>query len=68
MGEISPENIWCDSVTGYAYVLIYFGKDTLYDSEMDDGKSEKAFEYLLHPLGSGHHIFAAWYYTTHSVI
>ena len=32
------------------------------------GQSEKIFEYLLRPLGSGHYVFADRYYTTHSLI
>ena len=59
----------CDSLTGYAYnLLIYFGKETLYQDGMSGGKSEKVFEYSLRPLGSGHHIYADRYCTTHSLI
>ena len=59
----------CDSLTGYIYnILVYFGKDTSYNDEIDGGQSEKIFEYLLRPLGSGHHIFADRYYTTHALL
>lgn len=59
----------CDSVTGYTYnLLIYFGKDTSYNVDMDTGQSEKVFEYLLRPLGSGHHIYADRYYTTYNLV
>ena len=61
----------CDSVTGYAYnILIYFGKDTSYNLTNGDvsGQSEKVFEYLLQPLGKGHHVFADRYYTTHALM
>ena len=43
----------CDSHTGYAYnLLIYFEKT------VPGGQSEKIFEYLLRPLGSGHHVLS----------
>ena len=59
----------CDSATGYAYnLLIYFGKETSYKEGLEGGQSEKVFEYLLRPLGTGHHIFADRYYTTHSLV
>ena len=59
----------CDSLTDYAYnLLIYFGKDTLYQEGIQGGQSEKVFEYLLRPIGSGHHVYADRYYTTHSLI
>ena len=56
----------CDSITGYAYnLLIYFGKDTSFKEDFNVGNSEKIFEYLMRPLGTGHHIFADRYYTMH---
>ena len=59
----------CDSITGYAYnLLIYFGKETSYQQGLECGQSEKVFEYLLRPLGPGHHIFADRYYTTYDLI
>ena len=59
----------CDSHTGYAYnLLIYFGKETSYQEDVPGGQSEKIFQYLLRPLGSGHHVFANTNYTTHSLI
>ena len=59
----------CDSVTGYTYnLLICFGADTSYTGELDKGQSEKIFHNLLSPLGTGHHIFADRYYTTHSLV
>ena len=60
----------CDSATGYAFnILTYFGNDTSYNSDTYGmGQSEKIFEFLLKPLGKGHHIFADRYYTTHSLI
>ena len=59
----------CDSVTGYAVnLLIYFGKDTSFQEGLEGGQSEKVFEYLLRPLGSGHHVFADRYYTTYNLI
>ena len=59
----------CDFHTGYAYnLLIYFGKETSYQQDVPEGQSEKIFEYLLRPLGSGHHVFADRYYTTHRLI
>ena len=59
----------CDSATGYAYnLLIYFGKETSFNQELQGGQSEKVFEYLLRPLGPGHHVFADRYYTTYSLI
>lgn len=58
----------CDSLTGYTVnLLIYFGKDTSYNLK-DSGQSEKVFEVLLQPLGTGHIIFADRYYTTSSLI
>ena len=46
----------CDFHTGYAYnLLIYFGKETSYQQDVPEGQSEKIFEYLLRPLGSGQH-------------
>lgn len=47
---------------------MYCGKETAYDQTIDGGQSEKIFEYLLRPIGSGHHIFADRYYTIHSLI
>ena len=35
---------------------------------MSGEQSEKVFDYLLRPLGSGHHVYADRYYTTHSLI
>ena len=59
----------CDSITGYTFnLLIYFGKDTSYAGELDKGQSEKIFHFLMQPLGTGHHIFADRYYTTHNLI
>ncbi len=60
----------CDSVTGYAYnLLIYFGKETSFNPDQSEtGQAEKIFEYLLGPLGKGHHVFADRYYTTHALI
>jgi len=59
----------CDSETGYAYnLLLYFGADTSYEDFGDVGQSEKVFHALLGPLGSGHHVFADRYYTTHKLI
>ena len=34
----------------------------------DFSNSEKIFEYLFSPLGSGHHVFADKFYTTYSLI
>ena len=60
----------CCATTGYAYsILPYFGKETDYSETMSEcGASEKVFEYLLRPLGAGHHIFADRYYTTKILI
>ena len=61
----------CDSITGYCYnILTYFGTETNYDPNLPDdvGQSEKIFEYLLRPLGKGHHVFADRYYTTYNLI
>ena len=59
----------CDSITGYAYnLLIYFGKDTSFKEDFNVGNSEKIFEYLMRPLGTGHHIFADRYYTMHQLV
>lgn len=60
----------CDTATGYAYnILTYLGSETNYaEFEKKAGQSEKIFEYLLRPLGSGHHVFADRYYTTHNLI
>ena len=61
----------CDSITGYVYnLLVYFGRDTSYnpDLDRDTGQAEKVFEYLLRPLGKGHHVFADRYYTTEKLI
>ena len=59
----------CDSITGYTYnLLIYFGSDTSYTGEIDKGQSEKIFHFLMEPLGTGHHIFADRYYTTHNLV
>ena len=58
----------CDSLTGYAYnLLIYFGAETSFDDIGDTGQSEKIFHSLLKPLGTGHHLFADRYYTTHKL-
>ena len=59
--------IVCDSTTGYAFnILTYFGSDTSYNPAMSDfGNSEKIFEYLLSPLGSGHYVFADRFYITY---
>ena len=59
----------CDSLTGYIYnILICFGKDTSYNDDTERGQSEKIFKYLLTSHGSGHHIFADRYYTTHTLL
>ena len=61
----------CDSVTGYVYnVLMYFGKDTSYNPDLDpdSGEAVKVFEYLLRNLGPGHHVFADRYYTTKKLV
>lgn len=61
----------CDSITGYVYnILIYFGKETSYDPNFDasTGQAQKVFEFLLRPLGQGHHVFADRYYTTFELI
>lgn len=61
----------CDSITGYVYnLLVYFGRDTSYNPHLDTdtGQAEKVFEYLLRPLGKGHHVFADRYYTTEKLI
>ena len=63
-------NGFCDSATGLAYnILTYFGSDTTYSIKMNDqGNSENIFEYLLRPLGKGHHVFADRFYTTYSLV
>ena len=48
--------------------LIYFGTETSFDDIGDTGQSEKIFHSLLKPLGTGHHLFADRYYTTHKLI
>ena len=60
----------CDSATGYAYSLLtYYGSETSYSDDMaDTGQSENFFEYLLRPLGEGHHVFADRYYTTYNLL
>ena len=60
----------CNSTTGYAYnILTYFGSETPYNEDMKDATmSEKVFEYLLSPLGTGHHVFADRYYTTYKLL
>lgn len=60
----------CDSATGYAYnLLTYYGSQTSYNPDLNAlGQSEKVFEYLLRPVGEGHHVFADRYYTTHNLI
>ena len=61
----------CDSTTGYVCnILTYFGAETSYDPGLDpsSGQAEKVFEYLLRPLGPGHHVFADRYYTTYKLI
>jgi hypothetical protein len=61
----------CDSTTGYVYIILtYFGKETSYSPEIasSSGTAEKVFEYLLRPLGKGHHVYADRYYTTHALI
>ena len=47
------------------YVTLMQGRLVIY---RPGGQSEKIFVYLLRPLGSGHHVFADRYYTTHSLI
>ena len=56
--------------TGYAYnILTYFGSETPYNEDMKDATmSEKVYEYLLSPLGTGHHVFADRYYTTYKLL
>ena len=57
------------TLTGHTYnLLIYMGKEMSYQDGVPVGQSEKVFEYLLRPPGSGHHIYAGRYYTTHSLI
>ena len=60
----------CDSTTGYAFnILTYFGSETSFSPDMKDaGMSEKVFEYLLAPLGKGHHVYADRFYTTHKLL
>lgn len=61
----------CDSTSGYVYnLLVYFGKETSYDPNVDahTGQAEKVFEYLMRPLGKGHHVFADRYYTTERLV
>ena len=61
----------CDSLSGYVYnLLVYFGKETSYnpDLDQDSGQSEKVFEYLLRPVGTGHHVYADRYYTTQKLV
>ena len=46
-----------------------YGSETSYSDDMaDTGQSEKVFEYLLHPLGEGHHVFADRHYTTYNLL
>ena len=49
--------VLCDSAIGYAYnILTYFGSEMSYgEFEKGVGQSEKIVEYLLRPLGTGHH-------------
>ena len=61
----------CDSTTGYVHnILTYFGAETSYDPDLDpsSGQAEKVFEYLLRPLGPGHHVIADRYYTTYRLL
>ena len=60
----------CGSATGYAFnILAYFGSDASYNPAMSDcGNSENIFEYLLSPLGIGHHVFADRFYTTYLLL
>ncbi|GFR90701.1 PiggyBac transposable element-derived protein 4-like, partial [Elysia marginata] len=61
----------CDSATGYCInILIYFGKDTSYNPDMDPEGSQavKVFDYLMTPLVKGHHIFADRYYTSYPLL
>ena len=60
----------CDSATGYTFnILTYFGSYTSYNpAKSDFANSENIFEYLLSPLGSGHHVFAGRFYTIYLLI
>ena len=60
----------CNSTTGYAYnILTHFVSETSYNEDIIDATmSEKVFEYLLSPLGTGHHVFADRYYTTYKLL
>lgn len=50
-------------------ILVYFGKETSFNPELSQsGQAEKVFEYLLRPLGKGHHAFADRYYTSYNLI
>lgn len=60
-----------DRLCGYVYSLIvYFGCNTSYNPNLDtdSGQSEKAFEYLIIPVGNRYIIFADGYYTIHNLI
>ena len=49
--------------------MTYYGSETSYSDDMaDTGQSEKIFEYLLRPLGEGHHVFVDRYYTTYNLL
>ena len=60
----------CDSTTGYAQnILTHFVRETSYNEDIIDATmSEKVFEYLLSPLGTGHQVFADRYYTTYKLL
>ena len=48
---------------------MYFGSYTSYNpAKSDFANSENIFEYLLSPLGSGHHVFAGRFYTIYLLI
>ena len=52
---------YCDSATCDMH--------TSFNPDMaKEGHSEKVFEYLMKPLGKGHHIFANRFYTTYLMI
>ena len=57
-----------DNATGYAFnILTYFGSATSYNPAIGDfGNSEKIFEHILSPRGSGHYVFEDRFYTTYS--
>lgn len=49
--------------------MTYYGKETSYHEQtVGLEQSERIFQYLLQPLGKGHHVFADRYYTTYNLI